>query len=59
MRNAHTTFVQTRVKKRVLKHAFDARISFCYSLSQLCFVWHSSAQQKVRQKAVPTDTAKK
>ena len=53
--------------KRMLKNAcsnthlcaFDARISFCYSLSQLCFVWHSSAQQKARQKAVPTDTAKK
>ena len=64
--NARTTFAQMRVKKtRAQTHVcahlrtFDVRISFCYSLSQLCFAWHSSAQQKARQKAVPTDTAKK
>ena len=62
----HKTHAQL-LRKSVLKNAcsstrlraFDARISFCYSLSQLCFVWHSSAQQKARQKAVPTDTANK
>ena len=30
--NARTIFAQTRVKKCVHFHAFDARVSFCYSL---------------------------
>ena len=43
---------KTHAQTRVCAHlrAFDARISFCYSLSQLCFVWHSSAQKKKQDK---------
>ena len=52
------------LRKHVLKNAcfstrlraFDARVSFCYSLSLMAFF--SFSQQKARQKAVPTNTAK-
>ena len=37
--------------------AFDARVSFCYSLSSMAFFSFFS-QQKARQKAVLTNTAK-
>ena len=38
-------------------HAFDVRVSFCYSLSLVAYFSFFS-QQKARQKAVPTNTAK-
>ena len=58
--NARTIFAQTRVEKRVLKHAF-ARI-WTHFLRVFPFVIHPTAffsffsQQKARQKAVLTNT---
>ena len=56
MQNACTIFFgYTHVEKRVPTCGFDARVSFRYSLSWLCFLWHCFAQEKTKQKAVPTN----
>ena len=59
MQNACTIFAQTHVEKHVPTHTFAHIWYICFLLFfTLCFLWHSCAQQKTRQKAIPTNTAK-
>ena len=58
-RKTHAQFLRKRVLKNACLNthlrAFDARVSFCYSLSSMAFFSFFS-QQKARQKAVLTNT---
>ena len=60
-RKTHTPFLRKCVLKNACFYtrlrAFDARVFFCYSLTSMAFFSFFS-QQKARQKAVPTNTAK-
>ena len=60
-RKTHAPFLRKRVLKNACFYthlrAFDARVFFCYSLTSMAFFSFFS-QQKARQKAVPTNTAK-
>ena len=59
-RKTHAPFLRKRVLKDACFYtrlrAFDARVFFCYSLTSMAVF--SFSQQKARQKAVRTNTAK-
>ena len=47
------------VEKDMPTRMFHTPVSFCYTLPWLCFLWQYSAQQKKKNKAIPTNTAKR
>ena len=59
----HTQFLRKRVLENACGHAICAHLMRVFPFvihSQDCVIlWHCSAQQKTKQKAIPTNTAKR